>query len=76
MISVTSCTRLSLRLAFEPPSKLQIIDDQHVEAALALEAPRPRGQLGDRQAAGLVDVEGDRLHHAARRRRCDEIRSR
>ena len=43
---------------------MQIVDDQQVEAALALEPARARGELGDRDAAGLVDVEGDRLHVA------------
>ncbi len=65
MISVISCTRLSLRV-FERAEQLQIVDHQHVEAALALEAPRPRGELGDRKAAGLVDIERDRLHQPRR----------
>ena len=37
-----------------------------VEAALALQPPRAGGELGDRNAAGLVDVERDRLHLAHR----------
>ena len=42
--------------------QLQVVDDQHIEAALPLQTPGPRRQLGDRNAAGLVDVERDRLH--------------
>ena len=36
---------------------MQIVDDQQVEAALALEPPRARGKLRHRQAAGFVDEE-------------------
>ena len=61
VISVSSCTRLS-RLRFRAGQQLQIIDDEHVEAALALQPARARGELRDRNAAGLVDVERDRLH--------------
>ncbi len=40
--------------------KLEVVDDEHVEPVLALQAPGARGELGDRDAAGLVDVERDR----------------
>ena len=45
---------------------MEIVDHQHVEPALALETARPGGELGDGDAAGLVDVEGDLLHLARR----------
>ncbi len=37
--------------------QLQIVDDQQIEAALALEPARAGGKLRHRKAAGLVDVE-------------------
>ena len=37
--------------------QLDIVDDQQVEPALALEPARARGKLRDREAAGFVDVE-------------------
>jgi hypothetical protein len=41
--------------------QLEIVDDDHVEALLALQAPRARRKLGDRDAAGLVDEQRDFL---------------
>ena len=61
MISVISCTRLSLR-DLEPDKQLQVIDDQHVETVLALEFTRPRRELRNRDAAGLVDEERNARH--------------
>ena len=37
--------------------ELDVVDHQEVHAALALEPPRPRRKLRDREAAGLVDEE-------------------
>ena len=37
--------------------------ERAVEAALTLQASRARRQLGDRDAAGLVDIERHLLHH-------------
>src|SRR5438270_19095 len=37
--------------------ELDVVDDQEVEALLPLEPARARRELGDRQAAGLVDIE-------------------
>ena len=42
--------------------QLQIVHDQQVQASLPFEAPRPRGELRDRDAAALIDVEGNALH--------------
>ena len=42
--------------------ELQVVDDQEVEAALPLQPARAGGELADRDAAGLVDVERDALH--------------
>src|SRR6185437_11342484 len=47
---------------FGAGEQLQIIDDQQIEPTLALQAARARHELGDRDAAGLVDVERDALH--------------
>ena len=55
--------------------QLDVVDDQQVEAALALQPPRARGELRDREAAGLVDVERDRLHLARHLRDAVEIAS-
>ena len=44
--------------------KLNIVDHQHIQPALALQAPRPRCELRDGKAAGLVDVKGQRLQLA------------
>src|SRR5438270_190227 len=44
-------------LALRARQQLDVVDDQDVEAFLALEPARARTKLGDRQAAGLVDVE-------------------
>ena len=63
MISVSSCTRFSPFLA-GAGEQLEVVDDEQVEAALALQAAGARRELGDRDAAGLVDVERDRLHLA------------
>ena len=63
VISVSSCTRLSLR-DLRAGEQLQIVDDEQVEAVLALQPPRARGELRDRDAAALVDVERDALHLA------------
>ena len=58
--------------------ELEVVDHEDIEALLALEAPGARGELGDGDAAGLVDVEGDALHLAggvgdARRNPCSLI---
>ena len=45
--------------------QLQVVDDQHAEALLALQLAGARGQLGDGDAAGLIDVERAFAHHAA-----------
>src|SRR5690606_18069222 len=37
--------------------------DNHIEAALTLQAPGTRGKLGDGDAAGLVDIKRQLLHH-------------
>ena len=42
--------------------QLNIVDDEKVESPLALEPSGAGRQLGDRNAAGLVDVERDLLH--------------
>ncbi len=44
--------------------ELDIVDDQQVEAALALEPAGAGSKLRDGETAGLVDVEGDALHLA------------
>src|SRR5262249_11176133 len=44
--------------------ELQIVDHQAIEAALALQASRARGELRDRETTGLVDVERQLLHRA------------
>ena len=41
---------------------MQVVDDDHVEAALAFQAPGTRCELGNGDAAGVVDVERQRLH--------------
>ena len=41
--------------------QLDVVDHQHVEAALALEPAGARGKLRDRKAAGLVDIERQAL---------------
>ena len=46
--------------------ELDVVDDQQVEAALALQPAGARGELGDGEAAGLVDVERHALHLARR----------
>ncbi len=43
--------------------QLNVVDDQHIEAALALEPPGAGGQLGDGYAACLVDIERNAMHH-------------
>ena len=43
--------------------QLNVVDDHQIKAALALQAPCPSGELGDRDAAGLVDIERDLAHH-------------
>src|SRR5690606_25758653 len=40
-----------------PLNELQIVDDDEIEAALAFEPAGARGELGDGQTAGFVDVE-------------------
>ena len=45
---------------------MQIVDNEKVEPPLALESPCAGRQLGDRNAAGLVDIEGNLLHVAHR----------
>ena len=42
--------------------QLQVVDDEQAEALLALEPARAGRELGDRDAAGLVDVERQRGH--------------
>ncbi len=43
--------------------QLHVVDDDHVQPALALQAARAGGQLRDRDAAGLVDEQRRLLHH-------------
>ena len=57
VISVTSCTRFSCDAPARALQQLDVVDDQQVEALLPLQPPRARGELRDRQAAGLVDEE-------------------
>src|SRR5947209_14652890 len=45
-----------------PYTTLSRSDDKHIEPALPLQTPRARRQLRNREAAGLVDIEGNRLH--------------
>ena len=45
--------------------QLQVVDDHEAEAVLALEPARAGRQLGDGDAAGLVDVERDGGHFLA-----------
>ena len=42
--------------------ELDVVDDDQIEAPLALQAPGAGDELRDRDAAGVVDVERDRLH--------------
>ncbi len=64
MISVSFLHPVLALACADPDEQLEVVDDEHVEPALALEAPGARRELGDRDAAGLVDVERDRLHLA------------
>ena len=41
--------------------QLDVVDHDQVEALLPLQPPGARGELRDRQAAGFVDVERQRL---------------
>ena len=41
--------------------KLNIIDDEKIQSALALQPPRAGRQLRDREPAGLIDIEGQVL---------------
>ena len=44
----------------EPEQQLEIVDDEQVEALLALQPAGAGGELRDRDAAGLVDIERQR----------------
>src|SRR5665213_3784851 len=44
-----------------PLQQLDVIDHDHIEALLPLQPARARGQLRDRQAAGFIDIERQRL---------------
>src|SRR5712691_4450206 len=50
-----------LRAVARSLQRLDVVDHQQVEPALALEPARARRELRDREAAGLVDIERERL---------------
>ena len=61
MISVTSCTRPSASAPGRAGQELEIVDDDAAEPSLALQPARAGGELGDGDAAGLVDIEREGL---------------
>ncbi len=48
---------VGVRAQVRAGDQLQVVDDDQVQADLALQATGPGGQLGDRDAAGGVDIE-------------------
>src|SRR5206468_1068287 len=56
--------------------ELEVVDDEQVEAALGLKAPRLREDVGHRELARLLDKDGRFLEAVRRVRDRDELRRR